>query len=86
MHMMPGLPVSSIPQCKYNRHEGSSLESFHVIGCFGSTFIEAHQASKMSCKVRSLKSQMKTRLFLEENNNFEQWGDQRFRIRHGGSN
>jgi hypothetical protein len=28
--------------------------------------MEAHQASKMICKVRSLKSRIKTRSFLEE--------------------
>jgi len=28
--------------------------------------MEAHQASKMICKVRSLKLRIKTRLFLEE--------------------
>jgi len=30
------------------------------------TFIEVHHASKMICKVRSLKSQIKTRSFFEE--------------------
>ena len=66
IHMMPGLPFSSIPQCKQNRHEGTCLELFQAIGCFEPTFIEAHHASKMICKVRSLKSRIKTRSFLEE--------------------
>jgi len=64
--MMPGLPVSSIPQCKSNRHEAACLEFFQAIGRFEPTFMEAHQASKMICKVRSLKSRIKTRSFLEE--------------------
>jgi hypothetical protein len=64
--MMPGLPVSSIPQCKYNRHEGACLEFFHAIGHFEPTFIEAHQASKMICIEMSLKSRIKTGPFLEE--------------------
>jgi len=65
-HMIPGLLVSSIPQCKWNCHEDTCLESFQGIGLFEPTFIEAYQASKMICKVRSLKSQIKTRSFLEE--------------------
>jgi len=64
--MMPGRPVSSIPQCKLNRHEGACLEFFHALCPFEPTFIEAHQASKMICNVRSLKSRNKTRSFLEE--------------------
>jgi hypothetical protein len=64
--MMPGLPVTSIPQCKYNRHEGACLELFQAIGHFEPTFIEAYQASKTICKVRSLKSRIKTRSFLED--------------------
>jgi hypothetical protein len=35
------------------------------IGCFEPTFIEAHQASKMICNVRSLKSRIKTGSFSE---------------------
>jgi len=54
IHMMPGQPVSSIPQCILNRHEGACRELFQTICCFESPFIEAHQASKMICKVRSL--------------------------------
>jgi len=64
--MMPGLPVSSIPQCKWNRHEVACLELFRAIGRFDPTFIEAHQASKTICKVRLLKSRIKTCSFLED--------------------
>jgi len=64
--MMPGLPVSSIPQWKSNRHEGAYLEFFQAMGRFEPTFMEAYQASKMICKVRSLKSRIKTCSFLEE--------------------
>jgi hypothetical protein len=76
--MMPGLPVSLIPQCKSNRHEGACLEFFHAIGRFEPTFIEAHQTSKMICKVMSLKSQIQTLLFLEaiitsSNEVFKDW-------------
>jgi len=66
IHMMPGLPVSSIPQCKKNRHDGACLELFQAIGRFDPAFIEAHQVSKMICNVRSLRSRMKTRSCLEE--------------------
>ena len=64
--MIPGLLVSSIPQCKLNRRQGACLESFQAIGCFESMFIETHQVSKTICKVRSLKSQKKTHSSLEE--------------------
>jgi len=63
IHMLPELPVSSVPQCKLNRHEGACLESSQAISRFEPTFIEAHRASKMICKVRSLKSRIKTRSF-----------------------
>jgi hypothetical protein len=66
IHMMPGLPVSSIPQCKKNHHKGTCRESSHAIGCFESTFIESHQASKMICKVRSLESWIKTRSLFDD--------------------
>jgi len=59
IHKMPGLRLSSIPQCKWNRHQGACLELSKAIGCFEPTFIKAHQASKMICKVRLLKSQIK---------------------------
>jgi len=66
IQMMSGLPVSSILQCKQNRHDGTCLELFQAIGRFHPSFIEAHQASKMICNVSSLKSRIKTRSFLEE--------------------
>jgi len=66
MHMMPGLPVSSIPQCKSNRHQGACLELYLAIGRFKLTFREAHHTSKMICKLRSLKSWIRTRSFLHE--------------------
>jgi len=64
--MMPGQPFSAIPQCKQNRPEGACLELFQAIGRLEPIFLEAHHASKMICMVRSLKSQTKTRSFLEE--------------------
>jgi len=66
IHMMPGMPVSSIPQCKYNCHEGTCQELFQALGRFEPTFSEAHQASKMICKVKSLKSRINTCSILEE--------------------
>jgi hypothetical protein len=66
---MPALPVSSIQQSKLNHHTGACLELFQAIGRFEPTFIEAHQAWKMICKVRSLKSRMKTGSLFEENIN-----------------
>jgi len=64
--MMPRLPLSAIPQCKLNHHKGACLDSFQAIGRFEPIFIEANHASKMICKVRSLKSRIKTRSFFEE--------------------
>jgi len=64
--MMPELPVASIPQCKYNRHDGVCLESFHAVGHFEPSSIESHHASIMICNVRSLKSRRKTCSFWEE--------------------
>jgi hypothetical protein len=64
--MMPGLAVSTIPQCKKNRHDGECLEFFQALGRFEPTFFEAHQPSKMMCKLSSLKSRMNTCSFLEE--------------------
>jgi len=66
IHLIPGRPVSSIPLWKFNHHEDACLESFQVIGRFKPLFIEAQQASKTICKVRSLKSRMKTPPFLED--------------------
>jgi len=65
IHMMPGLPVSSIPQCKQNHHEGACLDFFQAIECFEPTFIEAHKASNMICSVWSFTSWIKIRSFLD---------------------
>ena len=59
INMIPVLHVFLIAQCGYNRYEDTCLESFQAIGHFVPTFNEAHQASKMMCKVRSLSSQIK---------------------------
>jgi len=64
--MMPGLPLSSIPQCKLNRHNCEHLESFQAIGSFEPNFIQADQGSNRICKVRLLESRTKTRSFLED--------------------
>jgi len=64
--MNPGLSVSSIPQCKSNRHEEACLELLQAMGRGEATCIEAHQASKMICKVRSLISWIQTHTFWEE--------------------
>jgi len=66
IHMIPRLPVSSIPQWKSNRHQDACLQSFQAIERFECTFIETHQALKMICKVRSLKSWIKKRSILEK--------------------
>ena len=64
--MMLGLPICSSLQCKQNCHKGACLESFQANGHFKPSYIEAHQASKMICNLRSLESQIKTHSFLEE--------------------
>jgi len=64
--MMPGLPISSIPHCKYNRQGGACLEFFQAMGRFKPTFIETNQAFKMIWKVWWLKSRIKTHSFLEQ--------------------
>jgi len=66
IHMIPGLPVFSLSQCKYNGQEKACLESFQGIGCFEPTIIETYEASKMICKVRSLKSWIMAPSFLVE--------------------
>jgi len=66
IHMMQGLPVSWIPQGKLKRHKGACLELLHATGRFEPTYIEAHQASDMICKVQSLKSRIQTCSFLED--------------------
>jgi len=86
IHIMPGLPVSSIPQCKSNRHEGTWLELFPAIGHFESIFTEPHHASEMISKVKSLKSQINTHSFFGRDHNLDRWGVQWFWIRHGGWN
>jgi len=63
--MMAGLPFSSIVQCKQIRHDGTCLELFQTIGSFELKFSEAHHACNMNCKLRSLKSRIKTHPFLE---------------------
>jgi len=65
IHMIPGIPVSSIPLCKLNRHGDACLEILPAIGCFEATWIEAHPASKIICKLRLLNSWIKIRSFLE---------------------
>jgi len=67
---MPGLLVSKIPQCKKNHHNGANLEIFQTICHSEPTFNAAHQASKISWKVRSLKSRIKTSSFFEDNTTF----------------
>jgi len=65
-HMITGLAVSSIPHCKYNRHEGACPDLFQAIESFEHTFIKAHQTAKMICTVWLLKSPIKTCSFLQE--------------------
>jgi len=66
IHTMPGQLVSSIPQCKQDRHEEALVELLQLIRRLEGTFIEAYQAWEIICKVRSLKSRTKTPPFLEE--------------------
>jgi len=66
IHMIPGLLVSSIPQFKENHHEDTCLEQVQVVRRFEPTFIEAHKALNMICKVRSLKSWIKTCSYLKK--------------------
>jgi hypothetical protein len=64
--MIPGLPVSPFPHCKNTHHDVACLQLFQAIELFKHIFNKAYQVSKMICKVRLLKSRIKTRLFLEE--------------------
>jgi len=64
VHMIPGLPVSSMLQCKLKSHASKCLELFRAIGCFEHRFIQAHQVVKMICNVSSLISQITTHSFL----------------------
>jgi len=66
MRMNPGLPFSLIPQCKSNCHEDAYRQLFQATGHFKPTLIEAHQASKKICNVRSLKARQKTQSFLQQ--------------------
>jgi len=65
IHLMPGLLVSSIPQCKSICQDGACLEWLQGIARFEPTFIEIHYILKMICKPRLLKSRIKTCSFLE---------------------
>jgi hypothetical protein len=64
--MMPGLPVASIQQFKYNRHDGLCLELFPGLCRFEPSFLEAHRALKTIFNIRSHKLRIKTGSFLEE--------------------
>jgi len=63
--IIPGLPVSSILQCKLKRHKGACPGLLPATGRFEPTFIDTHQASNMIVKVRSLKSRIMTGSFSE---------------------
>jgi len=65
--MITGLPVSSILQCNYTHHGDACRELFKAIERLEATTIDAHQASKMACKVMSFKSRIKPSTFLDEN-------------------
>jgi len=66
IHVMPRLPVSSIPQCNYNHHEGPCLYSFQAIVHFDPTFIAAHQALSIIDNERLHKSWIMTCSVLED--------------------
>ena len=66
IHMMSGLPVSSIAQCKNKCHDGACLELYQPIECFEPTFIESNIVSNMICKVSLRRSRTMTRAFLED--------------------
>jgi len=66
IYIIPRLPVSSIPPCELNRHQGTCLEQFQVIEYFERTFIEADQAWKIIWTVSSLQSWIKTRSVFED--------------------
>jgi len=51
IHMITGLPLSSIPPCKSNHYEDAWLDLFEAIWSFQCTVLEAHQASKTICEV-----------------------------------
>jgi hypothetical protein len=64
--MIPRLPLSSISQCKLTHHDDRCIEIFQALAHFEPTYIESQQTSKTICKVRSLKSRIKTVSFLAE--------------------
>jgi hypothetical protein len=61
-----GLPVSSIPQCKWNHLNRRCRVLFEAIETFEWTFIEVHQASNIIRRVRSFKSQIQSYLLLDD--------------------
>jgi hypothetical protein len=64
--MSPGLPGSSIRQCKYACQHDECWELFQTIVHFEPTYFGAHQISKTMWKVRSLISRIKRHLFFKE--------------------
>jgi len=66
IHRMPGLPLSSIPQCKWKCHKGACFDSFKAFDPFKSVLIAVQDASNIICTVRSLKSQTKSFSFLDD--------------------
>jgi hypothetical protein len=65
IYMRAGLPVYSIPQCKYTCYNSSCQELFQASCCFGSWYIEAHQELIIICKVRSYELWITTNSLLE---------------------
>jgi len=65
IHMMAGMPVSLILQCKWNRHKGACLELFQPTCNFEPTFIQVHPAWNVMNKERMLNSRIKTYSLLE---------------------
>jgi hypothetical protein len=66
IHMMPGLPVCSIPQWKSKCHNGECLELVQAIACYEPTFIDSDQGSNIMSQVRLIKSRIETFWFLED--------------------
>lgn len=62
----PGMPASWIRQCNYLCHAAVCCEIFQARGHCEPTFIESHQAPKVTSKVRSLKVLINKCQFLEE--------------------
>jgi len=63
---MPVVLISSIPQSKWQHHNGVLLALFQAIDCLELTFIHAQQGSDKICQVRSQKSWLKTPSFLDD--------------------